>query len=183
MRQFYTYLWLREDGTPYYIGKGYGQRGLTSRGHRVKCPPDERIIVQDFECEEDALFAEKFLIALYGRADNGTGCLRNLTDGGEGVVGQLALLERNRRCKGIPLSPEHRAKMSAAKKGKPPNNLGHKPFRKDNTSGYKGVTFRKDTGKWQAQINVNKVYTNLGSFKELEDAAQAYKVAALANFG
>lgn len=88
---FYTYLWLREDGTPYYVGKGKGLRAF-----RHGCPvvevipgwidePDkERIVVQPFESEEDAFFAEKFLIAVYGRKDNVTGCLRNLTDGGEG---------------------------------------------------------------------------------------------------
>jgi hypothetical protein len=46
-------------------------------------PPIERIIVQEFECEEDAFFAEKFLIALYGREDLGEGRLLNLTYGGE----------------------------------------------------------------------------------------------------
>src|ERR1039458_5206653 len=80
---FYTYLWLWENGTPYYVGKGSGNRSHNPNGHRVRKPSDDRIIVQRFECEEDAYFAEKFLIALYGRTDNGTGCLSNLTDGGE----------------------------------------------------------------------------------------------------
>jgi len=80
---FYTYLWLREDGTPYYAGKGKGVRGFTSREHRVKCPSKDRIIIQKWPSEEDAFEAEKFLITYYGREDLGTGCLRNLTEGGE----------------------------------------------------------------------------------------------------
>jgi len=46
-------------------------------------PITERIIVQAFETEQDAFFAEMLLIAAYGRKDQGTGCLLNLTDGGE----------------------------------------------------------------------------------------------------
>jgi hypothetical protein len=82
---FYTYLWLREDGTPYYVGKGKEIRGYRSIGHRVHCPdtPD-RIIVQDWSSEEEAYEAEKFFIEYYGRLDQHTGCLANLTDGGEG---------------------------------------------------------------------------------------------------
>ena len=80
--QFYTYLWLREDGTPYYAGKGMGIRAY--RSHRMgKAPSRDRILVQDFASEQDALVAEMFLIAAYGREDQGTGCLLNLTDGGE----------------------------------------------------------------------------------------------------
>lgn len=79
---FYTYMWLREDGTPYYVGKGTGQRAF-----RKGCPPHERIVVQDWPSEEDALHAERFLISFYGRKDKETGCLINLTDGGDGTSG------------------------------------------------------------------------------------------------
>ena len=79
---FYTYLWLREDGTPYYVGKGSGIRAY--RKHRVgTAPAMDRILVQEFPSEEDAFAAEIFLISYYGREDKGTGRLLNLTDGGE----------------------------------------------------------------------------------------------------
>jgi hypothetical protein len=83
--QFYTYLWLREDGTPYYVGKGTGKRAI-----RKGSPQDlTRILIQEHESEADAFTAEIFLIAYYGRIDLGTGCLRNRTDGGEGHSGYL----------------------------------------------------------------------------------------------
>jgi hypothetical protein len=83
-KQYYTYLWLREDGTPYYVGKGSGNRAYTPYGHRVKPPTDNiRILIQFWESEEKAFEIEKWWIAFYGRKDLGTGCLRNLTDGGE----------------------------------------------------------------------------------------------------
>jgi len=78
---FYTYLWLRYDGTPYYVGKGILQRALR------KGSPEGRVILQEHPCENDAFVAEKFLIAYYGRKDLGMGILHNLTDGGEGVTG------------------------------------------------------------------------------------------------
>jgi hypothetical protein len=80
---FYTYLWLREDRTPYYVGKGKGNRGFTSKQHRLKCPPKDRIIIQGWPSEELAFEAEKALIKYYGRIDLGTGCLSNLTEGGD----------------------------------------------------------------------------------------------------
>jgi len=85
---YYTYLWLRVDGSPYYVGKGKGKRGFASAGHGVHCPKDStRIITQDWLSEEQAFEAEIFLIAYYGRIDLGTGCLRNRTHGGEGCPG------------------------------------------------------------------------------------------------
>lgn len=88
MTQFYTYMWLREDGTPYYVGKGSGRRGFRSQGHNIHCPPFKaRIRVQHWQSEEEALQMEKWWISLFGRQDIGTGILRNMTDGGDGQSG------------------------------------------------------------------------------------------------
>jgi hypothetical protein len=99
-KRFYTYAYLREDKTPYYIGKGEGRRAY-SKHHRVPVPPKERILfLKKNLLEEDAIKHEKYLIKVLGRKDNGTGILRNLTDGGVVVL------------------PETRRKNSEAKRGK-----------------------------------------------------------------
>lgn len=85
---FYVYMYLREDGTPYYVGKGIGNRAY-QKNRRLKPPPKNRIIIQDRLTEEQAFQQEIEHIAFYGRKDNGTGMLRNLTDGGEGASGAI----------------------------------------------------------------------------------------------
>lgn len=52
-----------------------------------------------------------------------------------------------------------------------------------NRSGFKGVAFHKGTGKWQAQIRVNKRLIYLGIFADRADAAAAYRAAAKRYFG
>ena len=81
--EFYSYLWLREDGLPYYAGKGKGRRAFVSHG-RIQPPKDHsRILVFPHETETEAFESEIAFIKWFGRKDLGTGCLRNLTDGGE----------------------------------------------------------------------------------------------------
>lgn len=83
---FYTYLWFREDGTPYYVGKGSNRRAFYH--HNVHRPKSRaRIFIQHWSSEEEAFEMEKWYIRFFGRKDNGTGILRNLTDGGEGPSG------------------------------------------------------------------------------------------------
>lgn len=83
--RFYTYMWLRADATPYYVGKGIGNRAFVSTRHSVGCPKEKsRILIQFWSSEAEAFEMEKYYIRLFGRKDNGTGILRNLTDGGEG---------------------------------------------------------------------------------------------------
>lgn len=53
---------------------------------------------------------------------------------------------------------------------------------RNNNSGYKGVSFRKDVGKWRAYIGVNRESIHLGYFENVYDAARAYNKAALEYF-
>lgn len=122
--KFYAYMYLHENGIPYYVGKGHKWRVYDHCNHRAKPPKNrEQIILEHYLTEEDAFFAEKFLIALYGRKDLGTGCLWNLTDGGEGVTGLKRSpenIEKMRRASlGRKHSPESREKMRQAMRGKP----------------------------------------------------------------
>lgn len=92
------------------------------------------------ETWEDCCEIEQLLILEYGRADLGTGTLVNLTNGGEGVVGNVLSNEVKEKLRiafkgkkhtketkakmslastGRKASEETRAKLSLAKKGKP----------------------------------------------------------------
>lgn len=83
---FYNYVYLREDNTPYYVGKGKGNRAY-KKHEIVGVPSDNRIVIYLADSEQDAIETEIALIWYYGRKDTGTGCLRNFTDGGEGTSG------------------------------------------------------------------------------------------------
>lgn len=78
---YYVYLYLREDGTPYYCGKGFG-----NRAYRKGSPKNIKIVAVHLT-EQEAFILEKYLIKFYGRKDLGTGILRNFTNGGEGTAG------------------------------------------------------------------------------------------------
>jgi hypothetical protein len=82
-QKYYTYVWYREDGTPYYIGKGCRDRAYDTKKHSIKCPPRNRISIRYWDDESIALAFEMYQIDFWGRKDKGTGCLRNLSDGGE----------------------------------------------------------------------------------------------------
>ena len=113
--EFYSYLWLREDGTPYYVGKGTGKRAFVRGSHHLHPPKDKSLIlICPQDSEAGAIESERNIIALLGRKDLGTGCLRNFTDGGDGVSGLKHTDDAKRR-------------MSVGHKGRPSWNKGVSP--------------------------------------------------------
>lgn len=62
-------------------------------------------------------------------------------------------------------------------------NMKNRKLQVNNSSGYRGVFWRKDAKKWQAQIKVEGRFKSLGTFTEIEDAALAYKEAAQKYYG
>ena len=87
---YYVYAYLRVDGSPYYIGKGKDRRAFVSQHHTAVPPERHRIVFLEKNLTElGALALERRYIKWYGRKNNGTGILRNLTDGGEGNAGRV----------------------------------------------------------------------------------------------
>ena len=85
----YVYCYLREkDLTPYYIGVASTSFRPLDKRHCCVVPKDKkRIRVMKSGLTQLAAFEwEVFYIAHYGRKDLGTGILRNMTDGGDGLV-------------------------------------------------------------------------------------------------
>lgn len=59
----------------------------------------------------------------------------------------------------------------------PENLQAFRKTRKDSTTGYLGVTYRKDCNKYQAKLQRNGVTQHLGTFNTPEKAHAAYKSA------
>tara|TARA_B110000503_G_scaffold56304_1_gene90226 strand:+ start:2010 stop:2627 length:618 start_codon:yes stop_codon:yes gene_type:complete len=128
--QYYTYAYLREDRTPYYIGKGQGNRIFKKGKKQIKPPKDESriIFLKQNLTEEEAFKHERYMIAVFGRKDLGTGILHNRTDGGEGASGAIRSLEFKLNLSKINknkiLSKEHKEKIGNAQKGDKNHNYG-----------------------------------------------------------
>ena len=133
---YYTYAYLREDKTPYYIGKGRGKR-IYSKSRGIKPPNDKSriIFLKKNLTEEEAFKHEIYMIAIFGRKDLGTGILRNLTSGGDGASGLIHTEEHRRKSSearmgeknpnwGVPRTEAQKKAMSEKMSGKNGSNYG-----------------------------------------------------------
>lgn len=60
-------------------------------------------------------------------------------------------------------------------------NMLNRGLQKNNSSGFKGVTFQQ--GSWKAQLGVNGKHICLGCYKSKQQAAKAYNRAVLKRYG
>lgn len=118
----YVYRHIRLDkNQPFYIGIGLTEDNYKRAYSILNRNKYWRNIVNktDYEIEiiyddisiKDAYKKEKEFIKLYGRKDNKTGILVNMTDGGDGVVGKI-------------YTDEYRKKLSIAGSGNKNPNYG-----------------------------------------------------------
>ena len=143
MNEYYTYAYLREDGTPYYIGKGKANC-IHSKSNRVFNPPskDRRIYLKKNLTEEEAFRHEIYMISILGRKDLGTGILHNKSEGG---IGGNAM-------KGKKHSPKTIEKMRNTKLGKK-----HTAEEKKNMSeAHKGIKYPNRKMKPQTEEHKRK---------------------------
>lgn len=128
MKQFYTYVHCRPDGTPFYVGKGHGKRAYDFyqrkhwHKHIVAKYGKQYIQVFILPCDSEAqAFADEIQQIAQLRAEGYILC--NITDGGEGPSGMKHTREwkeaMSQRYKDRYFSPETRAKIAAAKRGIP----------------------------------------------------------------
>ena len=158
---YYTYAYLREDRTPYYIGKGKGNI-INSKQRSIKPPKDKSRIIylKQNLTEAEAFRHEIYMIAVFGRKDLGTGILYNMTDGGDGTSGYIP-------------SEESRKKMSEAKKGKTPSEETRRKIseaNKGNTS-MLGKTHSEETRRKMSETSKGIIHSE-ETKRKISDASK-----------
>jgi hypothetical protein len=178
------YVWLSQ---PFYIGKGFDKRIIQHRDYTIKylksgneCYVENlrktNIIIYlwknliDFEeeilfdnlTEQEAFEIENKMILFYGRENNGTGILANMTDGGEG-------------CSGYKHTEEDRKRMSEIQK-----QLDNKGENNSNFAHYWDEERRQNLSKKQSGEN-HPWYGRKHTKEETEKTSRIAREKAITN--
>ena len=170
---YYTYAYLDSQGKPYYIGKGSGSRCYCNGGRNCNTPKDKKNIIKLKQnlTEEEAYKHEIYMIFVLGKKCNGTGILRNISDGGNAPPTFYGdnhpskrpevreKISKSMKGKGHPQSEETKSKISNTMKEKLKNNPRPKSYYEDNILKMAEVN-RTDTKKRQRHSDFmkNKTY-------------------------
>lgn len=201
--RFYIYRHIRLDiNEPFYIGIGTKPKKFNTYTEEYRrafksCDRKQiwKNIVSKTEFKVDIIYEsnnyeeiqnmEKYFISLYGRKNNGTGILSNLTDGGEGSHGRIwkptkehieKVIESNKRRK---LTPEHLMALNNGRRNKPTSDESRQRYR-EASLGRKHSDYSKNKNRecriggknWNAK-RVKDTITQK-EFDCLKDAAKFY---------
>jgi len=171
----------------FYIGIGssykraYVKSGRNPLWKNITNKTEYEVEVLKSDLEKfEAFELEKILISFYGRKDLGTGCLCNMSDGGEFTVGRKLTEEHKEKIRrgnlGKTLTPEQCKAISDRQKGK-------KVSEKERLRLIEIATGRKWNNN-QKSAHCKKVaqYTKSGVFiKDYESSAEATKITGISN--
>ena len=124
--KYYTYAYLSDNRTPYYIGCGCGNRAYRHcNPYDARVPEREMILIlKSGLTQAEAWKHEEYMIYVLGRKSDG-GVLDNKARGGRGWGGGSPATDTRKQKigsanRGRVLSIEHKRKLSEAKLGKKP---------------------------------------------------------------
>jgi len=124
---YYIYAYIRDSGTPYYIGRGKKSRAYSKheRSNNIDIRPKDKskiIFLEKNLTKEESINLEKYYISKYGRKEFG-GILINIKEGGDDLKDwtpemrkKMSIIASKRK-----FSEETRQKMSIARKNIKPN--------------------------------------------------------------
>lgn len=154
LNNWYVYRHIREDkNIPFYIGigclKNYGrakQKDKDKRNsywNRIVGKTKWKVeIILDGLTKEEASEKEKEFIKLYGRVDNSTGILCNMTDGGDGTFG-------------VVFTEDRRIKLRESKIGNLNPSFGVKQSQE--TRNKKSIEFKKAWLNYSTEERENRI--------------------------
>jgi hypothetical protein len=181
----YVYRHIRLDkNEPFYIGVGSDDRYKRANERARRSEIWKRVVAKtDYEIEilienvsfEYALEKEKEFIALYGRKDKKTGCLVNLTSGGDGAIDRIFTLEHRRKLSEANLR-RHAHKVKPIKMTRKEQDfLCSKRMKENNPMA--GI-IGKNSPSFKGYVCVFKNGNKVGVFEGVNDASRKLDIQA-----